>query len=102
MKPDPFAIREADPTRDAESVLAVWRSSLGDPERAAGKYRWFYLDAPGGRNVDVGLIGLFRFGLRGGRIGGRCDVLLGGDQRPCHHTDHQCQPFPPAMRRHRP
>lgn len=79
MKPDPFAIREADPTRDAESVLAVWRSSLGDPERAAGKYRWFYLDAPGGPATvlmlstpeDASCVGVTGLGVRRMRCAGR-------------------------------
>ena len=33
---------------DRDAVLAIWSGNLGDLDRAAGKYDWFYLQAPQG------------------------------------------------------
>lgn len=35
-------------SRDRDEVLALWRDNLGDPERHAGKYDWFYRSDPFG------------------------------------------------------
>lgn len=51
MGTDLFSIREANLRCDADAVLAVWRSSLGRPELAADKLRWFYRDEAGPAGV---------------------------------------------------
>lgn len=43
-----YTVHEADPERDREVVLALWRGNLGDEARMAAKYDWFYRDCPDG------------------------------------------------------
>lgn len=44
----PYDVQRGDAVRDAEAVLAIWRGNLGQEDRIAAKYDWFYRRCPWG------------------------------------------------------
>lgn len=43
-----YGVRAGDPARDRDAVLSAWRGNLGQEDRIAAKYDWFYLACPHG------------------------------------------------------
>lgn len=48
-----YTVHEADPERDRDLILGLWRSNLGDEVRMAAKYDWFYLQCPYGAPLTL-------------------------------------------------
>ena len=46
--PPQYVVRAGDPLRDRDAVLSAWRGNLGQEDRMAAKYDWFYLACPYG------------------------------------------------------
>lgn len=44
----PYSVQRGDAIRDADAVLAIWRGNLGQEDRIAAKYQWFYRRCPWG------------------------------------------------------
>jgi len=43
-----YVVHEGDPLRDRDTVLSLWSGNLGQQDRIASKYDWFYLGCPHG------------------------------------------------------
>lgn len=43
-----YTVHDGDVERDREAVLSIWRGNLGQEDRMAAKYAWFYLGCPYG------------------------------------------------------
>ena len=43
-----YVVHEGDPLRDRDTVLSLWSGNLGQEDRIASKYDWFYLGCPHG------------------------------------------------------
>lgn len=48
-----YTVHEADVARDRELILGLWRGNLGDEERMARKYDWFYRQCPYGAPLTL-------------------------------------------------
>ncbi len=48
-----YSVKVADVLADCERVVALWRDNPLQPEDAASKYRWFYLDNPYGASTQL-------------------------------------------------
>ncbi|MFZ7096194.1 hypothetical protein ACOPJQ_10255 [Luteimonas dalianensis] len=48
-----YTVHEADPVRDRDLILGLWRGNLGDAGRMAAKYDWFYLQCPDGAPLTL-------------------------------------------------
>ncbi len=48
-----YTVHEADPVRDRELILGLWRGNLGDEARMAAKFDWFYLHCPEGAPLTL-------------------------------------------------
>lgn len=52
LSPPPhYVTREGDALRDRDTVLSIWHGNLGQQDRIAAKYEWFYLGCPFGPPV---------------------------------------------------
>ena len=73
-----YRLRDGDVEADRDAVLAIWSGNLSDADRAAGKYDWFYRQAPQG----APLLKLLEF--KGTPVGtcaaGRRSLQLGNQQ----------------------
>lgn len=49
--PPQYVTREGDALRDRDTVLSIWQGNLGQQDRIASKYEWFYLGCPYGPPV---------------------------------------------------
>ena len=47
--PPQYVTRPGDALRDRDSVLSIWHGNLGQEDRIAAKYDWFYLGCPYGQ-----------------------------------------------------
>lgn len=91
-----YAVTPADPARDREAVLAVWRGNLGRDERMGAKFDWFYRGCPLGepltlllRDATGAAVGVATAGPRILRAGGReirAGVLVDLAVLPEHRT----------------
>jgi GNAT superfamily N-acetyltransferase len=91
-----YTVAPADPARDREAVLAVWRGNLGRDERMGAKYDWFYRGCPLGGPLTLLLrdgkgeaVGVATAGPRRLRAGGReirAGVLVDLAVLPEHRT----------------
>lgn len=64
-QPPAYSVHEADVERDRELILGLWRGNLGEDERMARKYDWFYRECPYG----VPLVMLLRHEASGAWVG---------------------------------
>ena len=49
--PPQYVTRDGDALRDRDTVLSIWHGNLGQEDRIAAKYEWFYLGCPYGSPV---------------------------------------------------
>jgi hypothetical protein len=49
--PPQYVTRDGDALRDRDTVLSIWHGNLGQEDRIAAKYEWFYLGCPFGPPV---------------------------------------------------
>lgn len=49
--PPQYVTRDGDALRDRDTVLSIWHGNLGQEDRIAAKYEWFYLGCPYGTPV---------------------------------------------------
>ncbi|MGH8025298.1 MAG: hypothetical protein ACREO0_01100 [Pseudoxanthomonas sp.] len=49
--PPQYVTRDGDALRDRDTVLSIWHGNLGQEDRIAAKYEWFYLGCPYGQPV---------------------------------------------------
>ncbi|MET1161717.1 MAG: hypothetical protein ABWY48_04180 [Pseudoxanthomonas sp.] len=49
--PPQYITRDGDALRDRDTVLSIWQGNLGQEDRIASKYEWFYLGCPYGAPV---------------------------------------------------
>jgi hypothetical protein len=49
--PPQYVTRDGDALRDRDTVLSIWHGNLGQKDRIAAKYEWFYLGCPYGAPV---------------------------------------------------
>lgn len=77
--PAPYAVDIGDVARDRDSVLALWRGSLGEDARMQSKFDWFYASCPFGEPT----LCLLRHVAEGAHVGvasaGPRRMLVGGD-----------------------
>lgn len=48
-----YTVHEADPARDRELILGLWRGNLGQEARMRAKFDWFYLQCPDGAPLTL-------------------------------------------------
>ncbi len=95
--PPQYVTRDGDALRDRDTVLSIWHGNLGQEDRIAAKYEWFYLGCPFGPPVlqllrytpdatDIGTAcaGRRRMLWRGGEI--RAGVLVDLTVIPAHRS----------------
>lgn len=63
-----YLVHEGDPLRDRDTVLTLWSGNLGQQDRIAYKYDWFYLGCPHG----VPLLQLLRHTASDSWVGTAC------------------------------
>ncbi len=92
-----YAAAAADPARDRETVLGIWRGNLGEPARMQAKFDWVYRDSPLGAPLTMILhhlpsgeaVGVATAAPRRMRIGAReirAGVLIDLAVLPAHRT----------------
>lgn len=78
--PPQYVTRDGDALRDRDTVLSIWHGNLGQEDRIAAKYEWFYLGCPYGSPV----LQLLHYTPDGADIGtacaGRRRMLWRGEQ----------------------
>jgi len=96
-----YTVRQASLPRDRDTIIGLWHGNLGDPDKLAAKFSWFYLDSPTGppfvlllesgrppnqERVEVGVAtaGLRRFLLDGQAL--TAGVLVDLAVLPKHRT----------------
>lgn len=92
----PYSVHDGDVSRDRDSVLGTWRGNLGQAERMAAKYDWFYLGCPSGppllkrlrHEADGSWVGTCAVGARAMLLQGRpvraalqADLVVAGGHR---------------------
>ena len=63
-----YVVHGGDPLRDRDTVLSLWSGNLGQQDRIASKYDWFYLGCPHG----APLLQLLRHTPSGSWVGTAC------------------------------